>query len=162
MILADKAYPIQSLLRKNDNQTRPLYERIDQEMEKDILKTLCYIGNKKKALEKHDLFKQLCGNPLSVQIFASYCKSKKVQSDENALLTFYRIIKDELSSLTEDEAEVEVKDKINANKISVKLSVEAAMKLLKSMTVDETFNIYYELLFLMSCLPDGISKEHIT
>ena len=78
------------------------------------------------------------------------------------MLTFYRIIKDELSSLTEDEAEVEVKDKINANKISIKLSVEAAMKLLKSMTVDETFNIYYELLFLMSCLPDGISKEHIT
>ena len=111
---------------------------------------------------KHDLFKQLCGNPLSVQIFASYCKSKIVQSDENALLTFYRIIKDELTSLTEDEAEIEVKDKINANKISIKLSVEAAMKLLKSMTSDETFNIYYELLFLVSCLPDGISKEHIT
>ena len=30
------------------------------------------------------------------------------------------------------------------------------------MTADETFNIYYELLFLVSCLPDGISKEHIT
>ena len=96
-------------------------------MEKNILKTLSYIVNKKRALEKHDLFKQLCGNPLSVQIFASYCKSKKVQSDENALLTFYRIIKDELCGLTEDEAEMEVKDKINANNISIKLSVEAAM-----------------------------------
>ena len=46
--------------------------------------------------------------------------------------------------------------------MSMKLSVEAALKLLESMTAPDVFNINYELLFLLSCLPDGITREHIT
>ena len=46
--------------------------------------------------------------------------------------------------------------------MSMKLSVEAALKLLESMTAPDVFNINYELLFLLSCLPDGITREHVT
>ena len=120
LILEDDKYPIRQFLdtvRPNNQSIQQfssgipekgsLKEYITDEIEKRILGTFRNERHKINALQNHDLFKQLCGNPLSVSIFASYHKSKKLLSSENALITFYKIMKEELNVLNRGEEERE-------------------------------------------------------
>ena len=60
-----------------------------------------------------------------------------------------------------DGDDAEIKGKLNSNNMSLRLSAEAAVKLLEQMSTEGKFNIHYNLFFLLGCLPDGITKEHM-
>ena len=60
-----------------------------------------------------------------------------------------------------DGDEKEFKGKLTANNMSLRLSAEAAVKLLEQMSAPGQFNIHYNLFFLLGCLPDGITKDHM-
>ena len=66
------------------------------------------------------------------------------------------MIKDEKEMLDGDEEEL--KGKLNSNNMSLRLSAEAAVKLLEQMSNGRKFNIHYNLFFLLGCLPDGITR----
>ena len=60
-----------------------------------------------------------------------------------------------------DGDEEELRNKLNSNNMSLRLSAEAAVQLLSQMSAPGKFNINYNLFFLLGCLPDGITREHM-
>ena len=114
-------------------------------------------------MANHDLFKQLSGNPLSIITIASLHANPLFK--ENSLIELYKKIKSEQNNIYKDEKvsdtvsdlkENSSRPRFNANRMSLRISTQASLKLIND-TVPESYDLFY----FLGCLPDGITRENL-
>ena len=129
-----------------------------------------------QALAIHDLFRQLCGNPLSIMMMAaihkvktekepqfmrnisSHSKLSEWEMNNDTLQAVYRIVKDERGIIDDDARSMGAKSAMSRrpphrNHMSLRISTEASLNLLQS-----TQRTAYELFYFIGCLKDGIKS----
>jgi uncharacterized membrane protein len=110
-----------------------------------------------EALSKHDMFKQLAGNPLSITNVAACYASPSMQN--KSLKELYELIQQEKLAFEEDDRVSKVDSRAetkNYNQISLKVAISSSVQLLAEQSKEAE-----SLLFFLSLLPNGLLQSQL-
>ena len=153
LVEEDPNYPIKKILTDIDTFT----DRSKENIRSVLMKRIDLPSRQVEALQYHDLFKQLSGNPSSIVILAAYYCYPFHQKKMTLTELYKRVIKDgKENSDFPDDVSSELKATISKNNISLTLTTEASIKLLK-----ESEPKHLEMLYYLGCLPGGVMLEQL-
>ena len=104
LILMDEDFPIHKLgtgITKEQLRQRPVSETVKEK----LMRSLQSGPRMMQALANHDLFRQLCGNPMSIRILASFHANEMLSN--NDLTSLYKKVQEEkeiLNGIEEKES----------------------------------------------------------
>ena len=119
----------------------------------------------KEALEHHNLFRELCGNPTSIVILASALANPLVTKSPT-LAQLYKTAITDRQELFDDGNSQRSQDsnsekgyapmKLSSNNFSLQFTIETSIKLLQ-----ESTPACIELFYFLGCLPGGLSMGQL-